>query len=81
MGNPELEHAASMPVESTGVREVYSTTGNVPGSRLSGMGDMAFSVLETPDISVDPEATEKFRTAFAYDDKEILLGCMFFLLC
>jgi sterol 3beta-glucosyltransferase len=39
------------------------------------MGDMTFSILETPDMMVDPEMIEKFRNAFAYDDKETLLGC------
>jgi hypothetical protein len=37
---------------------------------------MAFSILETPNISVDSEMTDKFRTAFAYDEKETLLGCV-----
>lgn len=41
------------------------------------MGDLAFSILETPDIPIDADATEKFRTAFAYDEKETLLGCTF----
>lgn len=34
--------------------------------------------METPDSMVDPEAAEKFRTSFAFDDKEKLLGCAFF---
>ncbi|KAJ7693646.1 hypothetical protein B0H17DRAFT_1278469 [Mycena rosella] len=37
-----------------------------PGSRASGFGDLAFSILETPDLA-------KFRTVFAYDEKETLL--------
>ncbi|KAJ7785889.1 glycosyltransferase family 1 protein [Mycena metata] len=58
------------------VQEVYSSTlpSLPPGSRASGLGDLAFSVLETPDVAIDPEATEKFRTVFAYDEKETLLG-------
>ncbi|KAG6814047.1 hypothetical protein H0H92_003897 [Tricholoma furcatifolium] len=60
-----------------GIKEVYSSTvmspPPLPTSR-STMGDLAFSILETPDIPVDVETTEKFRAAFAYDDKETLLG-------
>ncbi|KAF5377187.1 hypothetical protein D9615_006328 [Tricholomella constricta] len=61
---------------SAGVREMYSSTAlspSLPSSR-STMGDLAFSILETPEIPVDADATEKFRAAFAYDEKEILLG-------
>ncbi|KAG6919582.1 hypothetical protein DXG01_004246 [Tephrocybe rancida] len=59
-----------------GVREMYSSTvisPSFPSSR-STMGDLTFSILETPDIPVDVETTEKFRAAFAYDEKETLLG-------
>ncbi|KAJ6626839.1 hypothetical protein B0H10DRAFT_1996784 [Mycena sp. CBHHK59/15] len=57
------------------VREVYSSTASAPpSSRTSGFGDLAFSVLESPDVTIDPEATEKFRNVFAYDEKETLLG-------
>ncbi|KAF9478691.1 glycosyltransferase family 1 protein [Pholiota conissans] len=59
------------------VKEVYSSAVSSPGpiSRSSGgIGDMAFSVLETPDMLPDQEMTEKFRAAFAYDEKETLLG-------
>lgn len=65
------------PFDSAGVKEVYSAaTVSSPGpiNRSGGTGDMAFSVLETPDIAADQEATDKFRAAFAYDEKEILLG-------
>lgn len=59
-----------------GVREVYSTpTLSATQASKGGLGDMAFSILETPNIAVDVEATEKFRTVFAYDEKETLLGC------
>ena len=36
---------------------------------------MTFSILETPNVMMDADMTEKFRTAFAYDEKEVLLGC------
>ncbi|KAF9569834.1 UDP-Glycosyltransferase/glycogen phosphorylase [Agrocybe pediades] len=59
------------------VKEVYSSSAvSSPGpvSQMSGLGDLAFSVLETPDMLPDQETAEKFRTAFAYDEKETLLG-------
>jgi hypothetical protein len=64
--------------DPSGVREMYSSTtmSSMPSSR-STMGDMVFSVLETPEMAVDADTTEKFRAAFAYDEKETLLGCMF----
>ncbi|CAK5280074.1 unnamed protein product [Mycena citricolor] len=61
--------------DPSAVREVYSTSlPAVPTSRGSGLGDLAFSVLETPDGAPDPEMQDKFRTVFAYDEKETLLG-------
>lgn len=62
---------------SSPVKEVYSSAASSPGpvSRSSGVGDMAFSVLETPDMLPDQDTADKFRSAFAYDDKETLLGC------
>ena len=59
------------------VKEVYSsaTLSLGPISRPSSGGDMTFSILETPDIKPDQETAEKFRAAFAYDEKEMLLGC------
>jgi sterol 3beta-glucosyltransferase len=61
---------------SAGVKEVYSSTTVIPSNTTSKGGlDMAFSILETPDIPIDTDATEKFRAAFAYDEKETLLGC------
>lgn len=67
--------------EPAGIKEMYGSSIRVPlpQSRSSGLGDMAFSVLDTPEIAVDPETTEKFRTVFAYDEKETLLGCAPFL--
>ncbi|KAK1232385.1 Sterol 3-beta-glucosyltransferase [Marasmius sp. AFHP31] len=57
------------------VQEMYSSTGgSASGSKWGGMGDLAFSVLETPDMPIEEEAVEKFRSAFAYDEKETLLG-------
>lgn len=67
----------SSPSADTGVKEMYSSTVSSspgPASKAGGWGDMAFSILETPNITVDAEMTEKFRTVFAYDEKETLLG-------
>lgn len=60
------------------VSEVYSSkmTSSMDSSASGGeYGDLAFSVLETPEIAMDDESTEKFRNAFAFDEKETLLGC------
>jgi sterol 3beta-glucosyltransferase len=65
---------------STPVKEVYSSAVSSPGpiSRPSSGGEMTFSILETPDMKPDQETAEKFRAAFAYDEKEMLLGCTCF---
>lgn len=81
-GSSDSASASSPPLTSSNsrVREVYSSTLAAPpaGSRVSGLGDLAFSALESPDVPIDPEMTEKFRTVFAYDEKETLLGCEIF---
>ncbi|KAF7784577.1 CAZyme family GT1 [Agaricus bisporus var. burnettii] len=61
---------------SAGVKEVCSSPTVMPPVPTSkgGWGDMAFSILETPQIPIDSDVAEKFRTAFAYDEKETLLG-------
>ncbi|KAK7058363.1 Sterol 3-beta-glucosyltransferase [Paramarasmius palmivorus] len=57
------------------IREMYSSTGTaLTSSKWSGVGDLAFSVLETPGNAVDDETVDKFRAEFAYDEKETLLG-------
>lgn len=60
-----------------GVSEVYSSTTMSSSTSHSGgaSSEMGYSVLETPETSVDHEMTEKFRIAFAFGDKEVLLGC------
>lgn len=61
------------------VKEIYSSavpSAVIPATRSFGTGDLTFSILETPDMVPDQEVTEKFRAAFAYDEKERLLGCM-----
>ena len=47
-------------------------------STSRGSGEFGFfSILEMPESTVDEETTEKFRTSFAFDEKEKLLGCTF----
>lgn len=58
--------------EVAGVREIYSMA---PTPTKSDGCDLTFSIMESPETSVDAETIEKFRTAFAYDEKEDLLGC------
>ena len=64
------------------VKEMYSSAASSAGpvSRSSGLGDLAFSVLDTPDMLPDQEATDKFRASFAYDERETLLGCAYFII-
>jgi hypothetical protein len=66
------------------VKEMYTspTSSSLSSvSRFGTGGDLAFSILETPNIPVDAEATEKFRIAFAYDERETLLGCAYPPIC
>ncbi|KZT74902.1 glycosyltransferase family 1 protein [Daedalea quercina L-15889] len=64
--------------ESGSVSEVVSSNTG-PGSRMSasssGPNDFGyFSILETPAATLDDDSVEKFRTSFAFDEKETLLG-------
>ncbi|KAK7468549.1 Sterol 3-beta-glucosyltransferase [Stygiomarasmius scandens] len=65
------------------VREMYSSTStsesrpsptSASSTASKWTGDLAFSVLETPETSIDEDVADKFRAAFAYDEKESLLG-------
>ncbi|KAF7968189.1 hypothetical protein HWV62_31658 [Athelia sp. TMB] len=65
------------------VSEVYSPkmTSSMDSTTSGGeFGELAYSVLETPETAVDHEAIEKFRAAFAFDEKETLLGCYIYSL-
>lgn len=74
---PSVEHSASAPpTTNPGVSEVLSSHHlSMSTSRVSGEFGF-FSILEMPESTVDEETTEKFRTSFAFDEKEKLLGCM-----
>jgi sterol 3beta-glucosyltransferase len=45
------------------------------GGHLHAQSDLGFSMLETPDSRIDPEILERFSTSFAFDEREMLLGC------
>lgn len=72
-----IDHTNTMPASgSSKVSEVlsYSTLGPALSGRFSG--DFGFfSILEAPKMPIDPEVVDKFRSWFAFDDKETLLGC------
>lgn len=55
------------------VREVYESSTLGQGSGASS--ELGYSVLETSEATVDQEMAGKFKAAFAFDDKETLLGC------
>ncbi|KAG8220047.1 glycosyltransferase family 1 protein [Butyriboletus roseoflavus] len=55
-----------------GVREVYESS--TPGQASGASTELSYSVLETPEAAVDQEMAGKFKAAFAFDDKEMLLG-------
>ncbi|KAJ3786365.1 glycosyltransferase family 1 protein [Lentinula aff. detonsa] len=59
------------------VKEMYTSTAASAisaGSKLSGGGELTYSILETPDAPLDDDIAEKFRNYFAYDERETLLG-------
>ena len=77
---PHVEHAATTPAGHSlpTVTEVVSSrvsSSSRPTTSTSASGDFGyFSILETPETTVEAETVEKFRQAFAFDDKETLLG-------
>ena len=61
------------------VTEVYSSGPHQSTvSNQSQGAELGYSVLETPDSTIDPEIIEKFQASFAFDDKERLAGCSCF---
>ncbi|KAH8120518.1 UDP-Glycosyltransferase/glycogen phosphorylase [Phellopilus nigrolimitatus] len=56
-----------------GVSEVISNVSSWSRSGERGSYDFGFSVLEAQEAA-EPEVIEKFRSTFAFDDKELLLG-------
>jgi len=67
----------SAPQNLGSVHEIYSSPVTSSFDQSNGVpADLGYSVLETTEAMVDGEIMEKFRTAFAFDDKEVLLACM-----
>lgn len=86
---PHLEHAMTLPATHAlpGVTEIVSSHSRGSSrsrfhtTSASASGDFGFfSILETPHDGVDAETVDKFRQAFAFDDKENLLGSEYFVL-
>ncbi|KAI0662529.1 hypothetical protein C8Q70DRAFT_909134 [Cubamyces menziesii] len=78
---PNLDHAMTLPAAHAlpAVTEVVSSRASSAAGRAatsaSGSGEFGcFSMLETPETIVDAAAVDRFRQAFAFDDKENLLG-------
>lgn len=71
-GGAGAAHASTLPVDGKAITEVYSSTTSSQTSNAPG--ELGFSILETPDNTVDVETSEKFKAAFAFDNKETLLG-------
>jgi len=75
-GGSTATTATEASIASAPVKEIYSGPPSPsPLTRQGGGGDLAFSILETPNMGPDQENAEKFRATFAYDEKEQLLGC------
>ncbi|KAI0670202.1 hypothetical protein C8Q78DRAFT_174503 [Trametes maxima] len=77
---PTLEHALTLPAAPAlpTVTEVVSSRASSTSrgaTSTSGSADFGFfSILESPESGLDAETVDKFRQAFAFDDKENLLG-------
>ena len=56
-----------------GIREVYESS--TPGQGSGASSELGYSVLEISEAAVDQEMGDKFKAAFAFADKETLLGC------
>ena len=80
---PAIAHATTMLAQLPSVTEVVSTSGSSSrkptNSTSTSSGDFGyFSMVETPETTAEAQtAIEKFRQAFALDDKESLLGSKF----
>ncbi|KAI0343992.1 hypothetical protein BDW22DRAFT_1355240 [Trametopsis cervina] len=71
-----IEHSTSLPAGagSGGVSEVVTTHPSLSITSHSSGDYGFFSMLEAPESVVDAETEDKFRTYFAFDEKEKLLG-------
>ncbi|TCD70641.1 Sterol 3-beta-glucosyltransferase [Steccherinum ochraceum] len=74
---PSTDHAATLPASgSAKVTEVLSQSYLSPSSTSRPFsGEFGFySILEAPGFPMDSDIVEKFRSSFAFDEKETLLG-------
>ena len=81
---PHSEHAATMPATTHAITEIVSShassSNGHPTASASVSGEFGcFSILETPETTVDAVTVQKFRQAFAFDDKENVLGSKHYL--
>lgn len=66
--------SGTVPTSASGANVSEVVTSNLSPSN-SRFGDFGFfSILEKPSTMLDLETVEKFRTSFAFDEKEVLLG-------
>ncbi|KAH8100480.1 hypothetical protein BXZ70DRAFT_937353 [Cristinia sonorae] len=73
---PTIEHAVTLPATTSGkVTEVLSQSIMPTSLSRPFSGDFGhFSILEAPAQPIDWDVIEKFRTSFAFDEKEKVLG-------
>ncbi|THH11780.1 hypothetical protein EW145_g439 [Phellinidium pouzarii] len=64
---------SGLSIGQKGVSEIISNVASSSRAGDRGPLDFGFSILETRDAA-EPGAAEKFRTTFAFDEKEQLLG-------
>jgi sterol 3beta-glucosyltransferase len=63
---------ASSSITSDRVQEVYSPgSADAPGDN----SNLGFSIIEAREGAADPDVVTKFRSSFALDEREALLGC------
>lgn len=73
VSKPPTEQGTTLSASATGdVSEVLFSNVSPSSSRFGEYG--FFSILEKPITSLDLETVDKFRTSFAFDEKETLLG-------
>lgn len=66
--------AVSASTSGANVSEVLTSNISPSSSRFGDFG--FFSILEKPSTMLDLETVEKFKTSFAFDEKETLLSTL-----
>ncbi|TFK57644.1 UDP-Glycosyltransferase/glycogen phosphorylase [Heliocybe sulcata] len=67
---PSIEHSTTLPTMPT---SATSESFSHPSSPHRS-SDLGFSILDQPGSAVDPDMQENFRSYFAFDERETLLG-------